>query len=226
MATKGRRRSASSGAGRHVARLFCFAVVLSGIAFASSRWEIGDLLDGVFDSAGLSGVRVLARTRWDAAVARGDGESLGTARCITVHHAGGAVQRDADQASSARAIRAIQRYHQETKRWNDIAYHFVVDRGGRIWQGRPLSRMGAHAGSSAANRGNIGVLLLGNFDLQTPSTSQLDGLRRLLEAICRSRGVPRGRIFGHREIRSIEGLGATRCPGKHLEGWIEEFRRG
>ena len=33
-------------------------------------------------------------------------------------------------------MRAIQRHHQDGRGWSDIGYHFIVDGGGHIYQGR------------------------------------------------------------------------------------------
>jgi N-acetyl-anhydromuramyl-L-alanine amidase AmpD len=146
-------------------------------------------------------------------------------RRITVHHLGGKAVADFDRPGAARRIKAIQKEHQDRRKWNDIAYHYVVDRGGRIWEGRPLSQLGAHAGSPAANEANIGVLILGNFDVQVPSGSQVSSLDRLVRALCRAKGIPRTSVYGHGEVRRQTGLAQTDCPGKYLRKWVEEFRR-
>ena len=33
-------------------------------------------------------------------------------------------------------LRGIQSFHQNTNGWCDIAYNFIVDRFGRIWEAR------------------------------------------------------------------------------------------
>lgn len=172
----------------------------------------------------LAALGVLPRSAWGAAAPKSAPPAMSRATRITVHHDGAAVFREYDRAATVRKLQGIQRYHQEAKGWGDIAYHFVIDRKGRIWEGRPLSQTGAHAGSAAANEGNIGILLLGNFDVQVPSGAQTESLRRLLEALCRSRGIPRSRVLGHGDMRRECGLGATNCPGRHLDAWLENFR--
>ena len=44
-------------------------------------------------------------------------------------------------------------------------------KGGVLWQGRSIRWQGAHV--QHHNEGNIGVLVMGNFDLQSPTAAQL-----------------------------------------------------
>src|SRR5690606_33763918 len=119
---------------------------------------------------------VISRDRWSA----GDPvptlmDRLTGARYITIHHDGMNPFFGDDSASAADRIELIRRAHRG-KGWGDIGYHFVVDRGGRIWQGRPLGFQGAHVKDH--NEQNIGIMALGNFDLQSPSDAQVVGLSR------------------------------------------------
>lgn len=173
----------------------------------------------------LAQLSVLPRKAWGALPAKSKAPAMRAPTRVTVHHEASGAFQETDREATVRRIQGIQRYHQQTKGWGDIAYHFVVDRVGRIWEGRPLSETGAHAGSQAANERNIGILVLGNFDLQEPSRAQLESLRRLLEALARFRGIPKSRMLGHAEIRREFGLGPTNCPGKYLQSWLEEFRK-
>ncbi|MGN6694958.1 MAG: DUF4214 domain-containing protein, partial [Aquihabitans sp.] len=78
-----------------------------------------------------------------------------------VHHT---VNSNTYSASEVPAILAsIYAYDAGTLGWCDMAYHFIVDRFGRIWEGRsggvtnPI--IGTHA--KGFNRGSVGVALLG-----------------------------------------------------------------
>jgi hypothetical protein len=46
--------------------------------------------------------------------------------------------------SECKAMREIQRFHQKTREWNDIGYHFVVFPSGRVYEGRGMLVTGAH----------------------------------------------------------------------------------
>ena len=129
-------------------------------------------------------------------------------------------------------MRGIQAYHTQGRGWCDIGYNFLVDRFGRIFEGRkggvkkPVR--GAHAGDF--NTDTMGVSMMGNFD-----TARLS--QRLKNAVTRLVGwrlgtnyvAPRGRttlvgkrlnrISGHRDVMS------TACPGKHGYAWLPTLRK-
>ena len=90
---------------------------------------------------------------------------------MTFHHAAGFTATTREEGLAQ--VKAIQDLHQNVRGWSDIGYQFVIDRGGRLYQGRPfldastslgeLPRLalGAHVGG--ANTGNIGICLLGCY---------------------------------------------------------------
>ncbi len=166
----------------------------------------------------------IPREAWNASPVRPAARPMGTPRRITVHHSG---RRSAGLAGldAAREIRGIQRDHQDRAGWADIAYHFVIDRAGRLWEGRPLSLQGAHAGNDASNRGNIGICLLGDFDVEGPTAEQRRALRDLVSRLEARYGIPPEEVFAHRTIRVAHGLGSTNCPGRHLLGMVDDLRR-
>jgi N-acetyl-anhydromuramyl-L-alanine amidase AmpD len=173
----------------------------------------------------LRGVKVLSRVLWNPAPVVGTPRSLAAPHRITLHHLGEQTVTDSDPEAVSRLLHGIQSHHQQGRGWSDIAYHYVIDRAGRIWEGRSVSLVGAHAGSPAANRGNIGILLLGNFNVQKLSAAQDRALGALLEALRKQRGIDRGDIRGHDEVRRGAGLAPTECPGKNLSRWLEEYRK-
>lgn len=103
-----------------------------------------------------------------------------------VHHT--ASTNDYSAAQVPGLIDGIRRYHTASLGWCDIAYSFVVDRFGTIWQGRagdvtqPV--VGGHA--KGFNTGSVGVTLLGQFEpgaspaAAQPTTAMMDGLARIL----------------------------------------------
>ncbi len=165
----------------------------------------------------------IPREAWNASPVRPAARPMGTPRCITVHHSGSRSPALA-VAEVARLIRGIQRDHQDRAGWADIAYHFVIDRAGRLWEGRPVFLQGAHAGNEAANRGNIGVCLLGDFDVEGPTAEQCRALRDLVSRLESLYGIPPEAVFAHRSVRVVHGLGSTNCPGRHLLGMVDDLR--
>ena len=173
----------------------------------------------------LGGIELLRRTDWSASEPT---EALGRMQRptrITIHHTGGSIVTADDRDSAARSIKAMQTDHMRKRRWSDIGYHYIVDRAGRVWEGRPADSIGAHAGSAAANDRNLGIVLLGNFDQQSPSTAQAASLEKLVGALRARSSIPRSQVLSHSEVRGDCGLGPTSCPGKHLSAWIEGYRR-
>jgi len=141
---------------------------------------------------------------------------------ITIHHS--AVLARNDSMSRTRAVlRSIQNGHMRGRGWGDIGYHYLIDRQGRIWEGRRLAWQGAHAGNPTSNRGNIGICLLGNFtgtgDGQHPSSAQLEAMEYLVIDLATRHNVPVSRVLTHREIR------ATDCPGANLQLAVNRLRQ-
>lgn len=136
---------------------------------------------------------------------------------ITVHHDGMTPFTATDYASSAARIELYRNGHRG-RGWGDIGYHYVVDREGRIWEGRSLKWQGAHVKNR--NEGNLGILVMGNFDEQAPSEKQLAALERHLRACMRRYKVPVSRVRTHREWDGAQ----TACPGKSLQTRMVSMR--
>ncbi len=138
---------------------------------------------------------------------------------ITVHHTAGAIQTDAWRPT-ANELENIREFHAGTRpgdrNWADIAYHFAVDRAGRVWQARPLGYQGAHARGN--NEHNLGIVLLGNFEVQAATAAQLNALTRFIGFLRQIYTVPLEQVFTHGE------LGDTSCPGKFLQDFMTRTR--
>jgi N-acetyl-anhydromuramyl-L-alanine amidase AmpD len=106
----------------------------------------------------------------------------------------------------------------------DIAYHFIVDPAGRVWEGRSLRLIGAHAGNQEMNSGNIGILVLGTFDLQTPTPRQEESLLKLVEGLRIVWEIDWRQVLTHDEVRREAGDVGTECPGKHLDELVKNYR--
>src|SRR5262249_30661921 len=53
---------------------------------------------------------------------------------ITLHHTSGPQTKTLPE--SLREVRFIQDFHQDGRGWSDIAYHFLIDAAGNIFEGR------------------------------------------------------------------------------------------
>lgn len=130
---------------------------------------------------------------------------------ITVHHDGiPTVFWGEDLAGCRSRIEFIRRGHRN-KGWGDIGYHLIIDRAGRVWEGRPLQWQGAHVRNH--NEGNIGILVMGNFEVQKPTQAQLASLDRVVRTAKSQWKVAKKNLRSHREWEDA----STSCPGKHLQ---------
>lgn len=133
------------------------------------------------------------------------------ARYITIHHDGMTPFTSTSRNSAASRLETIRKSHlrRDGGRWGDIGYHFAIDPAGRLWQGRPLTWQGAHV--KARNEGNIGVVVLGNYERQTVNGAQAAALETTLRSLMRKYNVPVSRVRTHQE------WAATACPGRTLQ---------
>lgn len=149
---------------------------------------------------------VLSRADWGARAATCS-SSLGTVTRMAIHHT---ESPTVDKLSPQARLRQIQSYHMNVKGWCDIGYHFLVSRDGRVWQGRPVTKLGSHAGG--ANTGNVGVAVIGSHDTTPVTDAQVTAIADLIAAVARATGIKINRttIKGHREYKD------TSCPGDRL----------
>lgn len=120
--------------------------------------------------------------------------------------------------ATADKVQEIRRWHVDQNGWSDIGYHYLIDRDGKIAEGRPMSRDGAHV--RGHNRGTIGISLFGGHgssendafsDNFTPEQDK--ALRGLIADLKRQYGdVP---VTGHNEYA------AKACPGFRVARWLE-----
>lgn len=162
---------------------------------------------------------VRSRGAWTSTSPRSrDMRRMAPLQALTIHHDGLQASLDrTDERSNIARLDLIRRSH-TGQGWADIGYHFAIDRGGRVWQCRPLDWEGAHVRSH--NSGNIGVLVMGNFEVQRPHDRQLVALNAFVGLACRHYGIPAGRVKTHREWSRAR----TSCPGRHLQGRVVAMR--
>jgi len=154
---------------------------------------------------------------------------MGRITRVTVHHEGIDCPQVYTMADVAERLNKTRSGHMRPAGGGglgagDIGYHFCIDAVGRIWECRPLRYQGAHAGNGPANRGNIGIELLGHFDHVRPTAAQKKSLENLLRYLLSRYGLKSSDIYTHREIKRVYGLPATRCPGTYGQRLVKEIR--
>lgn len=166
----------------------------------------------------LSGVTVEARTKWTrhGLAGRNINPMNGVSR-ITVHHEGWTPVTFTDARSTYDRIENIRQIHTRDRGWADIGYHYIIDRAGRILEGRSVAYQGAHVSDN--NEHNLGILVLGNFNEQKPSSAQLKSASRFICSVMKTYRVPVTRVYTHQEIKPTE------CPGQNLQAQMNLMRR-
>lgn len=116
-------------------------------------------------------------------------------------------------------VAEIRRWHVEDNGWSDIGYHYVIDRNGKVFEGRPEARSGAH--TLGHNENSIGICLIGGFGssetdrFEDNYTSEQDrALRALIADLKLRRGA--GKISGHNQYA------AKACPGFNVHRWVKQ----
>jgi len=141
-------------------------------------------------------------------------------RWITVHHDGMDAFYGTDLVEVKMRLERIRNGALSREGgWGDIPYHFVIDREGRVWEGRQLRFQGAHVRS--CNEHNVGVMCLGNFQEQKPSEAQIAGLQRTLTALRGYYRIPATKVRTHREWPTAH----TECPGDALQARMASLRK-
>jgi hypothetical protein len=159
-------------------------------------------------------------------------------RFLIVHHS---ASHNGHTGSEAPAIlRSFYDFHTSERGWNDIAYNFLIDSDGGIWEGREGSLEGPVAGD--ATGGNQGftqlVCLIGDYSTAQPSLAALTALVSLLawlaerydiatttgsEVSFESRGSNRHSAGSEVSTPTITGhrtMSRTNCPGDNLNAYV------
>lgn len=129
---------------------------------------------------------------------------------IVLHHTGNGKKGMDASADDIHSWHKAQGY-------SGIGYHFVVRKNGIIERGRPVWSIGAHA--YGENWHTIGIHLSGDFNLENPTSAQIESTAMLLANLCVDYSIPtnRANIVGHGELM------ATDCPGKNLQSKLDEI---
>jgi hypothetical protein len=142
-------------------------------------------------------------------------------------------------------IRGIFNYHVKARKWDDIAYNFLIDKYGGIWEGRgggiAVNIRGAHA--NAFNDETAGIALIGDYSRAKVPAAALAALKKLIPWRLAAGGVtnPAGKtryatngktmsvVIGHQDAVYKRGgiwYNQTDCPGKYLAAKLPSLRAG
>lgn len=136
------------------------------------------------------------------------------ATTVVIHHAGYTYPADASEEDVREHLDVIAQWQVDNKGWPGIAYHFVVDGMGRIWQTNHLDTISYHSGSEHYNEVSVGICMLGAFHLDVdPTEAQLEATNCLIQWLTATLEQDSMAIMAHKAIV------ATACPGKISRWW-------
>lgn len=100
-----------------------------------------------------------------------------------------------------------------------VGYHYVIERDGTVRAARGHQEEGAHA--RGRNAASIGICLVGNFDLDLPTSAQSASLGSLLVRVAGQYGISEENIVPHRTHNAD-----THCYGLRLaDDWARRLYR-
>jgi hypothetical protein len=110
-------------------------------------------------------------------------------------------------------VQAVQRYHQQTRGWWDVAYGEFVDLDGDVWEARGLLfRTGAN-GTGRLNRDYASICALMGPG-QMPTDAMIASIRERI-GVVRHFQPQATEVLGHLDVR------ATDCPGADLYNLVK-----
>ena len=154
---------------------------------------------------------------------------------ITLHHTATDAYYAAEDVPAM--LRAVYRYHAHTLDWRDVGYNAMVDRYGRVWEGRSggleNNVQGAH--SYGMNYDWFGLSSLGNHEISPVPQAELAGLARTAGWVLNLHGADvtqqkrytnsylgwtrtLSTLHGHRDVY------ATSCPGWQMYQMLGALR--
>ena len=167
--------------------------------------------------------QIISRQKWNAANPRVPFTPHPFFNKLTIHHSAGSAARGL--AEGKKRVQSIQQLHQKVRGWNDIAYHFLIDDEGNIYQGRPEAMVGSHV--IGENSGNIGICILGCYEHASANMPCNDILKpkaykaavKLLAWLSARYGYDLSVLLGHKDYS-----GKTSCPGDVLHAQLERLQ--
>jgi hypothetical protein len=158
---------------------------------------------------------ILSRQDWGAKPAIAERMVKQSPLQIVIHHSGIARK---EKLGLDRKLRNLQHFSQAEKKWGDVPYHFYIDAGGRIGEGRDI----AYAGDTNTRydvKDKIQVVVEGDFEKETPAQAQLEALRELVASLRAEHRIAGAQVSSHGDHAQ------TDCPGKNLQPYLAELKK-
>ncbi len=192
---------------------------------------------------------IITRAQWgaDESLRRGSATYAGTIKAAFLHHTVTTNNYTPEQA--AQQVRNLYAYFTKSLRYSDMAYNFIVDRFGRLYEGRAGGMDQAVVGGHTAgfNQDTFAVSALGNFQSASPAPDQMNAIDDAVAQLFAwklalnhrdpngstqltsdsSAGTSKyraGQVANALVIGGHRDIGSTACPGKFLEPQLPAIR--
>jgi hypothetical protein len=158
---------------------------------------------------------ILSRQDWGAKPAIAERMVRQSPREIVIHHSGIARK---EKLGLDRKLRNLQHFSLADKKWGDVPYHFYIDAGGRIGEGRDIAFTG-DTNTRYDVKDKIQVVVEGDFEKETPAPEQLTAMRELVAWLRSEHGIAGAQVSSHGDHAQ------TDCPGKNLKPYLAELKK-
>lgn len=215
-------------------------LLLGGFPASTAAPAGADILTGLGGlveppaAAGVSAPRIHPRQDWAAGRRATGSLQREEVRFLLVHHTQ-TPNTDSRDGVPGR-LRGMFTFHTGDKGWPDIAYNFLVDRFGGVWEGRTGSLAGPVRGDATGGSQGFAQLccFIGDHTSQAPTPEAMASMSQLLAWLAAryrvglaanrqvtfvSRGSnrwPRGRRVTTTPIAAHRDMSLTECPGDAL----------
>lgn len=192
---------------------------------------------------------IVTRAEWgaDETMTRAGAKFGPTIKAGFVHHTASSSTYQPDQG--AQQVRNLYAWFTKGRKYSDMAYNFLVDRYGRIYEGRgggmdqPV--VGAH--TAGFNEETFAVSAIGNYQTSRPQPEELAAVTESIASVVAwklamhhrdpngttslvsasgsgTSRYPRGSIATAQILGGHGDIGSTKCPGRFLSAQLPTIR--
>jgi len=170
---------------------------------------------------------VIPRSAWTSAGPAKACVPMNGVNLLTFHHDGDPGGFYEDQIwETAQYLERIREFHVKN-RFEDIGYHYAIDRAGLVWQLRSVEYRGEHVRNGVDanhvlhrwNDHNVGVVVLGNFMVQEPTAAQKARICVFGAQLRKQYRLAIAQVKVHQELVTTE------CPGVNLRPYMDHVRK-
>ena len=192
---------------------------------------------------------IISRAEWgaDESLLRGAPQYSPTIKAAFIHHT--ASRNDYAPEEAAKQVRNLYSWFTRGLRHSDIGYNFLVDRFGRLYEGRAggIDRAVVGGHTAGFNNETFAVSAIGNFQKAAPPADQMAAIVDSIASLTAwklamnhrdpngtipltstsSKGTSRyrpGQVANALVVGGHGDIGSTACPGRHLEAQIPAIR--